>query len=159
MLQLAVMQRGEYEKRHEVKDGSALKIGVVVSSFNADITESMLDGALATLKEWGVKTENITVRRVPGSFEIPYGCLQLIQTEKLDAIVAIGCIIKGDTEHDRYIARAVTDGIMRLTLDHQIPISFGVITTNTLAQAQVRSTGETNKGIEATRGVLELVLS
>ena len=152
------MQRGEYQKTREAKDGSKLSIGVVVSSFNTDITEPMLEGALETLGAWGVKDENITIQRVPGSFEIPYGCLTLIRAKKPDAIVAIGCVIKGDTEHDRYIASATADGIMRLTLDHHIPISFGVITTNTLEQAQVRSTGETNKGREAALGVLELLL-
>lgn len=151
------MQRGEYQKAREAKDGSKLSIGIVVSSFNTDITEPMLEGALATLKEWSVKDENITVFRVPGSFELPYGCLKLIKEKRPDGIIAIGCVIKGDTEHDRYIATATADGLMRLTLDHALPISFGVITTNTLEQAQIRSTGETNKGKEAALAVLELL--
>jgi 6,7-dimethyl-8-ribityllumazine synthase len=151
------MQRGEYQKAREAKDGSRLSIGIVVSSFNTDITEPMLEGARATLKEWGVKDENVTVLRVPGSFELPYGCLKLIKEQKPDGIIAIGCVIKGDTEHDRYIATATADGLMRLTLDHFVPISFGVITTNTLEQAQIRSTGKTNKGKEAALAVLELL--
>ncbi len=151
------MQRGEYQKAREAKDGGKLKIGIVVSSFNSDITESMLEGVLATLKEWSVADENITVFRVPGSFEIPYGCLKLIKEKKPDGIIAIGCVIKGDTEHDRYIATATADGIMRLTLLYELPISFGVITTNTLEQAKIRSTGETNKGKEAALAVLELL--
>lgn len=151
------MQRGEYQKARDTRDGSKLKIGIVVSSFNTDITESMLQGARATLEAWRVSDDHITVLRVPGSFEIPYGCQKLIREKKPDGIIAIGCVIKGDTEHDRYIASATAEGLMRLSLDHELPISFGVITTNTLEQAQVRSRGDTNKGIEAAHAVLELL--
>jgi len=152
------MQRGEYEKERAAKDGSKLRVGVVVSAFNEDITEPMLEGAKETLREWGVKENNIDVIRVPGSFEIPYGCLTLISRKKPDAIIAIGCVIKGETDHDRYIASAVADGIMQLTLTHKVPISFGVITTNTLEQAKVRSTGTANKGREAALAALEMAL-
>ncbi len=152
------MQRGEYEKERVTKDASKLKVGIVVSAFNEDITEPMLEGAKATLAEWGVKNENVEVVRVPGSFEIPYGCLSLIKKRKPNAIIAIGCVIKGETDHDRYIASAAADGIMSLTLTHNVPISFGVITTNTLEQAKVRSVGTTNKGREAALAALEMAL-
>ena len=118
----------------------------------------MLEGAQETLKKWQVKEERIRVVRVPGSFEIPFGCLKLIQDTKPDAIIALGCVIKGETEHDRYIASAAADGIMSLSLQYGVPISFGVITTNTLAQAMERSTGETNKGREAAEAALALAL-
>lgn len=150
------MQRGEYEKERTLHDASRLRIGIVVSTFNADITEPMLTGATATLKEWKVKEENIEVVRVPGSFEIPYGCLVLLQKGKFDALIAIGCIIKGETDHDRYIASATADGIMSLMVEHKTPISFGVITTNTLEQAKVRSLGQTNKGREAALAALDM---
>lgn len=152
------MQRGEYEKARAAKDGSKLSIGIVVSSFNTDITEPMLDGALTTLKEWGVIEERISVARVPGAFELPIGSQRLILQKKPDAVIAIGCVIKGDTEHDRYIADAAANGLMRVMLDSNTPISFGVITTNNLEQAVIRSTGETNKGREAALAVLELLL-
>ncbi len=152
------MQRGEYEKARKAGDGSTLSIGIAVSAFNADITEGMLEGALATLKEWGVDDGKITLLRVPGSFELPYACQKLIKEQAPDAVIALGCIIKGDTEHDRHIATAVAGGLMRLTLDHGIPVSFGVITTNTLEQAQVRSQGESNKGREAALAVLETLV-
>ncbi len=152
------MQRGEYEKAREIGDGSSLSISIVVSGFNKDITEPMLEGALATLKEWGVKEEGITVLRVPGAFELPYGCLKLIKDKKPDGLIALGCVIKGDTEHDRYIASAVAGGIMDLITEHGLPIAFGVITTNNLEQAQVRSTGEANKGREAALATLETLL-
>ncbi len=152
------MQRRHYEKEQEKRDASKLKIGVVVSRFNEDITGRMLDGALETLRAWGVKEKNIRVVHVPGSFEIPFGALKLIKKMKPHAVIALGCVIKGDTDHDKYIADAVSHGIMRLSLDNMIPVSFGVITTNNLEQAVVRSTGKTNKGPEAAAAALESAL-
>ena len=143
------MQRKNYKTPTSFPDASRLCIGIVVAEFNRDITEHMLMGALATLKKCKVKDGAITVSRVPGSFEIPFGCLRLLKKKKYDAIIALGCIIKGETSHDVYIASAVSRGIMTLSLEHMVPIIFGVITTNTLRQAIVRSTGEANKGREA----------
>lgn len=152
------MQRKEYTKKRVVHDASKLRIGIVASRFNGDITDRMLAGALATLREWRVKEANTYVVRVPGAFEIPIGCLKLIKKHKLDAIVTIGCIVKGQTEHDRYLAMAVSSGLTRLSLDHALPISFGIITTNNLAQAKARSQGKTNKGIEAVAAALDMAL-
>ena len=143
------MQRKHYAKKVSLPDGSHLKIGIVVSEFNSDITAPMLDGALKTLEACKVKKTEIRVVHVPGSFEIPFGCLALIKSGKYDAIIALGCIIKGETTHDVYIASAASTGIMNLSLEHKIPIAFGIITTNNLAQAKVRSSGNTNKGCEA----------
>ncbi len=114
-----------------------------------------MKGALATLKEWKVKPANITTMHVPGSFELPYGIQKLIMTTRPDVVIAIGCIIKGETKHDEYIAHAVSQGIIRLTLDYKIPIAFGVLTPNTLEQAKARSTGKFNKGREAALAALE----
>ena len=156
MLNSPAMQRKHYAKKIETKDASGCKIGVVVSRFNEDITEGMLRGALETLVAWNVRKEHITVVRVPGSFEIPYGCLTLLRNKKkFDALIALGCIIKGETEHDRYLAAAVSEGVMRLSIDYRIPIAFGIITTNSLAQAKARSAGPANKGKEATLAALE----
>ena len=139
-------------------DGLKLKIGIVVSAFNKDITESMLNGVLAVLKGARVKKINISVLRVPGSFEIPYGCVKLLKARKPDAIITLGCIIKGETTHDQYIASAASNGIMDVMLSYGVPISFGVITVNNLRQAKVRSTRETNKGREAAITALEMAL-
>lgn len=150
------MQRKEYRKEFKTGNGSKLQVGIVVSEFNGDVTEKMLEGALSLLSEWKVK--NIKVVRVPGSFEIPYGCLTLLSKKrKPDAIIALGCIIKGETDHDKYIAEGVTQGIMSLMLEYKTPISFGVITTNNLAQAKARAVGKENKGIEAARSALQSV--
>ncbi|MDE2079214.1 MAG: 6,7-dimethyl-8-ribityllumazine synthase [Patescibacteria group bacterium] len=150
------MQRKNYEKKRAVKDASRLTVGVVVSRFNEDITEALLAGARETLAAWQVPEKNIAVLRVPGSYELPYGCLTLMK-RKPDAVIALGCIIKGETEHDRYIANAAAAGIMQVSLAHRVPISFGVITTNNLRQAKARASGKTNKGAEAAEAALELV--
>jgi len=137
-------------------DGSKLKIGVVVSEFNNNITEPMLEGALETLKENKVKKENIKIVWVPGSFEIPLACMRLAKTKKYDALVALGCVIKGDTDHFYYIAGEASRGIMNIMLRYSIPIGFGVITTNNLKQAKERSSGKHNKGREAAEAALAM---
>lgn len=140
------------------KDASKLKVGIVVSEYYADITGRLLEGALQTLKQWKVAEKNITVMRVSGSFEVPYGCLTLIKKKKPHAVIALGCVIKGETSHDEHIAHAVAQGIINLEIKYETPISFGVLTTNNLKQAIVRSTGKNNKGIEAAVAALESAL-
>ena len=152
------MRRSEYEKKKAAGDASGLSVGIVVARFNEDITEPMLDGARATLREWKVKESNIHVTRVYGSFEVPLACARLIARKKLDAIVALGCIVKGETRHDEYLARATSDGLMRVMLDTNVPVGFGIITTNDLQQARDRSRGTNNKGSEAAAAALEVAL-
>lgn len=150
------MQRNEYNKERAVGDGRGLLVGVVVSEFNHDITEPMLEGALSTLAQWRVKEKRIHVVQVPGSFEIPLAAQQLIKRKKVNVVLAIGCIIKGETKHDEYIAHAVSQALQRIMLDTGIPIGFGIITPNTLAQAKVRSGGSANKGSEAAHAALQM---
>ena len=150
------MQRKNYKKRKSFPDASGLAVGVVVADFNRGITGRMLEGALEVLKASEVKKTDIHVLHVPGSFEVPFGCLTLLKKKKYDALVALGCIIKGETEHDRYIAAAVSEGLMQLSLRYNVPIGFGIITTNDLAQAEVRSRGEANKGKEAALAAVKL---
>lgn len=146
-------------KKGKVKqvDGSKLKIGVVVSQFNDNITKSMLEGALETLKENKVKEKNTRVVWVPGSFEIPLACQRLAETKKFNALIALGCVIKGETDHYYYIADGVTDGIMEVILDFNIPIGFGVLMCKNLKQSQARSRGKHNKGREAAEAALAMV--
>ncbi|MFZ1720383.1 MAG: 6,7-dimethyl-8-ribityllumazine synthase [Candidatus Moraniibacteriota bacterium] len=148
------MQRTEKELV-KVKDASKYKVGIVVSDYYRDITDELLTGALETCREWKVTDENISITRVSGSFEIPYGCLSLLTQEKPDAIVTLGVIVKGETNHDEVIAHAVAQAIMDLTIKYETPISFGVVTVNNLEQAIARSSGENNKGVEATVSALE----
>ena len=152
------MQRKELQKSVNLPGASRFKVGIVASRFNEDVTGQMLKGALETLRARNVPAKNIEILRVPGSFEIPYACLKLIKKKKFDAIVALGCIIKGETDHDRYIASAVTHGLTDLTIKHSIPVSLGILTTNNLAQARARSRGKTNHGEKAAVAALQAAL-
>ena len=152
------MQRKEFVRKGSLEGAGKLRIGIAVAEFNADVTESMLEGALQVLSSCGVKERNISISRVYGSYDIPFACAQLIRRKKPHAVVAIGCIIKGETEHDRYIASAVSHGIMDVMLKNKVPISFGILTTNTLAQARARSRGKTNHGEKAAIAALQAAL-
>ncbi len=100
------------------------------------------------------------VMHVPGSFEVPYAAKKLLMSlPKPDAIIALGCIVKGETSHDQYLAASVTDALMRLSLDHETPVASGVITANTLDQAIARTKGELNRGREAALAALQTALA
>jgi len=138
-------------------DGSSLKIGIVVSQWNADITSALLNGAKDTLKQAGVLEDNIEILYVPGSFELPWGARQLMKPGKRDAVICLGCLIQGETKHDEYIASAVASGIMQLGLMSGVPVIFGVLTTNTEEQAKDRAGGKHgNKGSEAAAAALQM---
>jgi 6,7-dimethyl-8-ribityllumazine synthase len=140
-------------------DGSSFKMGIVVSQWNADITNALLEGAKTTLLKAGVLQENIEVLYVPGSFELPWGARQIMKPGKKDAVICIGCIIQGETKHDEYIATAVASGIMQLGLMSGIPVIFGVLTTNTEEQAKDRAGGKNgNKGAEAAATALQMAV-
>lgn len=150
------MQNAKKGKSQKI-NGSKLKIGIVVSQFNEDITGNMLEGALEVLKENKVKEKNVKIVRVPGSFELPLACQRLAETKKFNALVALGCVVKGETDHYYYICDAVTDGIMEVILDFNLPIGFGVLTCKNMKQAQARSRGRHNKGREAASAALAMI--
>ena len=134
------------------------RFAIVVSSFNKEITDGLLRGARAVLSESGVQDADVTVVRVPGAFEIPLAARHLIATERYDAIVCLGCLIKGDTMHFEYIADAVSHGIMAVTTDTGVPVTFGVLTTLTEEQAVARAAdGPENKGREAALAAVDMV--
>lgn len=152
------MQRKEFLKKVAPKDASKLKVGIVVAQFNPDITESLFTGALKALQEWGVRERNIHIYRVYGSFDLTYGCDLMLRTHKPDTVIALGCIVKGETDHDKHIASAVFNGLTELMVRHGRPISLGVLTTNNLAQARARSRGKTNHGEKAAVAALQSAL-
>lgn len=138
-------------------DGSSFKIGIVVSQWNADITNALLEGAQDTLLKAGVQSDNIEILYVPGAFELPWGARQIMKPGKRDAVICLGCIIQGETRHDEYIASAVASGIMQLGLMSGVPVIFGVLTTNTEEQAKDRAGGKHgNKGAEAAAAALQM---
>lgn len=128
----------------EKKDGSQLKIGIAVSRWNSEITFSLLGKCQEALSESGVKEKNIFVVEVPGAYELPFAVDHLIKTEKPDAIICFGCLIKGESMHFEYIAEAVTQGIMNLNLSRGVPVIFGVLTCMNEEQARARSGNNKN---------------
>jgi 6,7-dimethyl-8-ribityllumazine synthase len=137
--------------------GKGLKFGVVISRFNEFITNRLLGGAKDALIRHGVKEDDIDVAWVPGSFEIPLVAKKLAQTGKYDAIICLGAVIRGATPHFEYIAAEAAKGIARVGLDTGLPISFGVITADTLEQAIERAgTKEGNKGFDAAVDAIEM---
>jgi 6,7-dimethyl-8-ribityllumazine synthase len=133
-----------------VPDASEMRFGIVVSDWNKEITWSLLDGAVKTLKKHRVTDKNIIVKHVPGSFELTLGAQFLAEYDDLDAVICLGCIIQGETPHFTYICQGVTHGITQLNLEYNLPFIFGVLTTDTEQQASDRAGGKLgNKGDEA----------
>lgn len=118
-------------------DARGLRIGIVVSSYNASITDRLLDGAVAEFGRLGGDPAMLTVARVPGAFELPIAAIAACVEH--DAVVALGCLIRGETQHDRVIADAVAQGLTRVALEMSVPVTFGVLTVDTMAQAEERS--------------------
>jgi 6,7-dimethyl-8-ribityllumazine synthase len=137
--------------------GQGVKVTIVVSRFNSFITDRLLDGALDALRRHGVEEKGITVVRVPGSFEIPLG-VRRAAGQKVDAVIALGALIRGGTPHFDYLSAEVTKGVAHVMLETGIPVSFGVLTTDTVEQAIERAgTKAGNKGAEAAQSALEMV--
>ena len=132
-----------------VPDESNMCFGIVVAEWNKEITSALLNGAVQTLEKHGALTENIHVKTVPGSFELIYGAQQLCKNDGFDAVIILGCVIKGETPHFDYICEGVTYGIARLNASQNIPVIYGLLTVNDLQQAKDRSGGKLgNKGEE-----------
>ena len=138
--------------------GAGLKFAVVVSRFNSFITERLLEGALDCLRRQGVADDNLMVVRVPGAWEIPVAAQRLAQSKAHDAVVCLGAVIRGSTPHFDYVAAEVSKGIAQITLDTGVPISFGILTTDTLEQAIERAGSKAgNKGFAAAEAAIEMV--
>jgi len=134
------------------------KIGIVISKWNPEVTISMAKGAEQVLLDAGLLPENIFKKEVPGTYELPLGALWLLEHINPDAIICLGCVIQGETRHFDFICDAVAQGIMRIGLDYQKPVIFGVLTTHTQEQALARSGGKFgNKGCEASVAALEML--
>jgi 6,7-dimethyl-8-ribityllumazine synthase len=137
--------------------GDGRKFGIVLSRFNSFIGERLLEGCLDALTRHGVKDSDITLVRVPGSFEIPLQAKMLAKTKKFDAVICLGALIRGETPHFDYIAAETTKGIAQASLETEVPISFGVITADSIEQAISRAGAKSgNKGWEAALAALEM---
>lgn len=139
-------------------NGEELKIGIVAGRFNELITSKLIGGATDMLKRHEVLDENIDIAWVPGAFEIPLVAKKMISTKKYDAIITLGAVIKGATPHFDYVCAEVSKGIAQLSLQYEIPVMFGVLTTNNIEEAIERAgTKAGNKGADVALGALEMI--
>lgn len=137
--------------------GAGLRIAVVASRFNQLVTDGLLEAATATLRAHGVDDASIAIVWVPGAFELPLAAQRLATGDGYDAVVCLGAVIKGDTDHYQHVAEQCAMGIARVGLDTGVPVVFGVLTTQTLEQALLRATGTANnKGVEAADTAVEM---
>ena len=135
-----------------VSEGGRRAVGIVVSRFNGHVTSQLLDGALAELATAGVRQEAITIMVVPGAFELPLAATALAKTRRVACIVALGCVIRGDTPHFDYVSSEAASGLQLAALETGVPVSFGVLTLDRIEQAEAR----VGKGAEAVRSALEM---
>lgn len=137
--------------------GGGLRFAVVYSRFNDAITTSLRDGALAALTEAGAAADAVATESVPGAFELPQAARCLADTGRFDAIVCLGCVIRGETPHFEYIAASVAHAVQQAAGDTGVPMAFGVLTTDTWEQAEARAgQGRDNKGFEAAAAAIEM---
>lgn len=140
------------------QSAAGCRFAIVVSRFNEAITDGLLSGAREALESAGVSATDVTIARVPGAFEIPLTARRLALSRRFDAVLCLGCLIKGDTMHFEYIAEAAAHGIMEASAASGVPLAFGVLTTLTEAQALERAQpGSGNKGREAALAAIEMV--
>ena len=139
-------------------DGTGLKIGIVVSRFNDLITGRLLDGALDRLRRSSVDDDAIDICRVPGAFEVPKAAQAMAKTGRYDGIIALAAVIRGATPHFEYVASEVSKGLALVSLHHEPPVTFGVITSDTVDQAIERAgTKAGNKGVQAAESLIEMI--
>lgn len=134
------------------------RFGIVVSEYYEEITTALFEGAVKTLLEADVKEEDIYVSYVPGAYEMVLGSLKLYEEHQVDAVIALGCVVRGETDHDKYINQAVANGLMNLNIATGKPFIFGLLTPNTYQQAEDRAGGKHgNKGVECAQAALKMV--
>jgi 6,7-dimethyl-8-ribityllumazine synthase len=134
------------------------RFGIVASRFNSFIVDSLVDGAVDTLKRHGADEGNIQIVKVPGAFEMPLVAARMAEKKEYDAIIALGAVIRGGTPHFEYVAGECTKGLATVSSQHDIPVAFGVLTVDTIEQAIERAgTKAGNKGVEAAMSAIEMV--
>ena len=143
---------------HSIPSAEGMTFGIVVSEWNNRITSALLQGACDTLQQNGVPASSITVHTVPGSFELVFGASQMVHCGRFDAVIAIGCVIRGDTPHFDYICQGVTQGLAELSMQGDVPVIYGLLTCNNMDQAEDRCGGILgNKGDECAVTAIKMV--
>ena len=139
-------------------DATGLKVGIAVSRFNSFISERLLEGAIDALRRHGAEENDLDVVRVPGAFELPMVTKKMVESDKYDAVICLGAVIRGATPHFDYVSAEVSKGIASVSLDAGIPVAFGVLTTDNIEQAVERAGAKAgNKGFEAAVTIIEMV--
>jgi 6,7-dimethyl-8-ribityllumazine synthase len=143
----------------KIPSAEGMKIAVVVSEWNPEITEGLKKGALDTLLKYGARSENIQLEYVPGSYELPMGAQFILESDQaVDAVICLGCVIQGETRHFDFVCEAVSQGVKDVSLKYNKPVIFGVLTDNTIEQSRARSGGKLgNKGDEAAVTAIKMV--
>jgi len=138
--------------------GEGLRAGIAVARFNQAVTSQLLDGALTALRESGVSDDAVDVVMVPGAFELPLCVQRMAATGRYDLVIALGAVVRGDTPHFDFVAGEAGTGLMRVGLERDLPVAFGLLTTDTMEQALARAGGaHGNKGHDAALTALEMV--
>jgi len=144
---------------NELPDASNMRVGILVSEWNSEITFRLRDGAFSTLVKNGVKPENIYIRYVPGSFELVYAASRMAKQLKPDAVIGLGCVVRGETPHFDYVCQGVTQGFSALNTQGEIPFIFGLLTTDTMQQSIDRAGGKNgNKGDECAVAAIKMTV-
>ena len=139
-------------------DPTSISIAVIASQFNTDVTDRLVAGAVGCFTGYGLKPESIEIIRVPGAWELPQAASLVLRLDRHDAIVTLGCVIRGETPHFEYVCSAANDGVAAVAREASIPILFGVLTTDNREQAMERAgKGSDNKGYEAAVAALQMV--
>ena len=148
----------QHDNHESSLDAEGKRFAIVVSEWNSNITASLCEGAVATLLEHGVDEEDIIVKFVPGSFELTFGAAAFMNQGEVDAVIVLGSVIRGDTPHFDYVCLGVTQGIAQLNSEGDIPVIFGVLTTDNMEQAEERAGGKLgNKGCECAETAIKMI--
>lgn len=140
-----------------VLDAAGLRVAIIVSRFNAEVTDRLLAGANAALAEYGADSADVEVISVPGAWELPQAAARVVATAKYDAVVTLGCVIRGETPHFDYVCSHASLGLGAVAVASEVPVVFGVLTTDDMAQAMARAgEGADNKGFEAATTAVEM---
>ena len=146
-----------FSEKNQKPNAEPYKFGIVVASWHHQVTEALFNGAYQTLLDGGAKTENIFKCTVPGSFELTTAAAYLANLKRYDAIICLGCVIQGETRHFEFICNAVANGLTTISIQHQLPVIFGVLTTDTLEQAMERAGGKMgHKGVDAALTAIQM---
>jgi 6,7-dimethyl-8-ribityllumazine synthase len=154
---MATINLSTYDKT-QLPDARNMRIGIVVSEWNAEVTDNLLRGCMEALTDCGATLDYLHVVHVPGSFELPTGAQLLLENKNLEAVICLGCVIQGETKHFDFVCNATAQGVQNVALKYEKPVIFGVLTDNTIEQSRARSGGALgNKGTEAAITAIKMI--